>query len=320
MTSHSVRHMHHATGNYDGSGMPPTQSQYPHERPFRTLKGEKGERGPKGPPGDSIRGPPGPPGPKGEPGSSAPFFDFNSNPEAKYSSKCICNASDILAAIKDNDLLRETLRGPPGLPGKEGKTGAPGRTGATGVQGERGAPGSKGDRGDRGDPGPRGPEGLQGQKGEPGVDGLPGVVGPPGPPGPPGLPENYDQQKLAEQMRCEKPLTTTLGQTIKLKGCRTIKYITTTATTATSGGKRPRRVRTRDRFRSVQTIRSTHLEMDNNTIITNVSATTTSTTTTTTTRTTTAISTATNVNTYITTRTTTITTATINTLQILYCE
>ncbi|KAI9588703.1 hypothetical protein GQX74_004548, partial [Glossina fuscipes] len=51
---------------------------------FRTLKGEKGERGAKGPPGDSIRGPPGPPGPKGEPGTSAPFFDFNSNPEAKY--------------------------------------------------------------------------------------------------------------------------------------------------------------------------------------------------------------------------------------------
>uniref|UniRef100_A0A1B0AW78 Uncharacterized protein n=1 Tax=Glossina palpalis gambiensis TaxID=67801 RepID=A0A1B0AW78_9MUSC len=49
---------------------------------FRTLKGEKGERGAKGPPGDSIRGPPGPPGPKGEPGTSAPFFDFNSNPEA----------------------------------------------------------------------------------------------------------------------------------------------------------------------------------------------------------------------------------------------
>ncbi|CAD7004018.1 unnamed protein product [Ceratitis capitata] len=46
----------------------------------------------------------------------------------KYTGKCTCNASDILEAIKDNEILRETIRGPPGLPGKEGKTGAPGLT------------------------------------------------------------------------------------------------------------------------------------------------------------------------------------------------
>uniref|UniRef100_A0A1I8P522 Collagen triple helix repeat protein n=2 Tax=Stomoxys calcitrans TaxID=35570 RepID=A0A1I8P522_STOCA len=111
--------------------MPPQQSQFPHERPYRTTKGEKGDRGPKGPPGDSIRGPPGPPGPagpKGEPSSFPPFIDFSANPDAKYTGKCTCNASDILEAIKENDLLRETIRGPPGMPGKEGKTGAPGRT------------------------------------------------------------------------------------------------------------------------------------------------------------------------------------------------
>lgn len=42
--------------------------------------------------------------------------------------KCSCNATDILAVIKENDFFRETIRGPPGMPGKEGKTGAPGLT------------------------------------------------------------------------------------------------------------------------------------------------------------------------------------------------
>lgn len=76
---------------------------------FRTLKGEKGERGPKGPPGDSIRGPPGPPGPKGEPGSSAPFFDFNSNPEAVSILKISTNFSFIYAYVKSKVYLIGTV-------------------------------------------------------------------------------------------------------------------------------------------------------------------------------------------------------------------
>lgn len=46
----------------------------------------------------------------------------------KYTGECTCNASDILEAIKDNETLRETLRGPPGQQGRDGKTGAPGLT------------------------------------------------------------------------------------------------------------------------------------------------------------------------------------------------
>ncbi|XP_044570747.1 collagen alpha-1(XVIII) chain isoform X5 [Drosophila ananassae] len=174
-----------ATDPYDASGMqPPGQTQYTHERPYRGIKGEKGERGPKG---DSIRGPPGPPGPpgpKGEPAVYPPFVETTSA-GAKYTGECTCNASDILEAIKDNESLRETLRGVPGKDGKDGKPGTPGHTGATGVPGARGA---------------RGQEGAQGQKGEPGVDGMPGVVGPPGPPGPPGLPENYDESLMVNSM------------------------------------------------------------------------------------------------------------------------
>ncbi|BFF96763.1 collagen alpha-1(XVIII) chain [Drosophila madeirensis] len=166
-----------ATDIFDASGMqPPGQTQYTHERPYRGIKGEKGERGPKG---DSIRGPPGPPGPPGPKGEAAAYPPFveTTSAGAKYTGECTCNASDILEAIKDNESLRETLRGAPGAQGKDGKPGTPGHTGATGVPGARGA---------------RGAEGAQGQKGEPGVDGLPGVAGPPGPAGPPGLPENYD--------------------------------------------------------------------------------------------------------------------------------
>ncbi|KAH8378750.1 hypothetical protein KR009_001239 [Drosophila setifemur] len=174
-----------ATDIFDASGMqPPGQTQYTHERPYRGIKGEKGERGPKG---DSIRGPPGPPGPpgpKGEPAVYPPFVETTSA-GAKYTGECTCNASDILEAIKDNESLRETLRGVPGKDGKDGKPGTPGHTGATGVPGARGA---------------RGQEGAQGLKGEPGVDGLPGVVGPPGPPGPPGLPENYDESLMVNSM------------------------------------------------------------------------------------------------------------------------
>ncbi|KAH8239973.1 hypothetical protein KR032_009864 [Drosophila birchii] len=174
-----------ATDIFDASGMqPPGQTQYTHERPYRGIKGEKGERGPKG---DSIRGPPGPPGPpgpKGDPAVYPPFVETTSA-GAKYTGECTCNASDILEAIKDNESLRETLRGAPGAAGKDGKPGTPGHTGATGVPGARGA---------------RGSEGAQGQKGEPGVDGLPGVVGPPGPPGPPGLPENYDESLMVNSM------------------------------------------------------------------------------------------------------------------------
>ncbi|XP_070142153.1 collagen alpha-1(XVIII) chain isoform X6 [Drosophila kikkawai] len=174
-----------ATDIFDASGMqPPGQTQYSHERPYRGIKGEKGERGPKG---DSIRGPPGPPGPpgpKGDPAVYPPFVETTSA-GAKYTGECTCNASDILEAIKDNESLRETLRGAPGAAGKDGKPGTPGHTGATGVPGARGA---------------RGSEGAQGQKGEPGVDGLPGVVGPPGPPGPPGLPENYDESLMVNSM------------------------------------------------------------------------------------------------------------------------
>ncbi|KAH8297524.1 hypothetical protein KR054_001117 [Drosophila jambulina] len=173
-----------ATDIFDASGMQPPGQQYTHERPYRGIKGEKGERGPKG---DSIRGPPGPPGPpgpKGDPAVYPPFVETTSA-GAKYTGECTCNASDILEAIKDNESLRETLRGAPGAPGKDGKPGTPGHTGATGVPGARGA---------------RGSEGAQGQKGEPGVDGLPGVVGPPGPPGPPGLPENYDESLMVNSM------------------------------------------------------------------------------------------------------------------------
>ncbi|XP_030386334.1 collagen alpha-1(XVIII) chain [Scaptodrosophila lebanonensis] len=196
-----------ATDIYEASGIqpPPGQTQYTHERPYRGIKGEKGERGPKGPPGETIRGAPGPPGqpgppgPKGESATYPPFID-TSVAGAKYTGKCTCNASDILEALKDNERLRESLRGAPGAQGKEGKTGAPGSTGATGVAGERGAPGLKGDRGERGDTGARGPEGLQGHKGEPGVDGMPGVAGPPGPPGQPGLPENYDESLMVNSM------------------------------------------------------------------------------------------------------------------------
>ncbi|XP_050741781.1 collagen alpha-1(XVIII) chain isoform X3 [Drosophila biarmipes] len=173
-----------ATDIFDASGMPPGQTQYTHERPYRGIKGEKGERGPKG---DSIRGPPGPPGPPGPKGETAAYPPFveTTSAGAKYTGECTCNASDILEAIKDNESLRETLRGAPGAAGKDGKPGTPGHTGATGVPGARGA---------------RGSEGAQGQKGEPGVDGLPGVVGPPGPPGPPGLPENYDESLMVNSM------------------------------------------------------------------------------------------------------------------------
>ncbi|XP_017128344.1 collagen alpha-1(XVIII) chain isoform X5 [Drosophila elegans] len=174
-----------ATDIFDASGMqPPGQTQYTHERPYRGIKGEKGERGPKG---DSIRGPPGPPGPPGPKGETAAYPPFveTTSAGAKYTGECTCNASDILEAIKDNESLRETLRGVPGTPGKDGKPGTPGHTGATGVPGARGA---------------RGSEGAQGLKGEPGVDGLPGVVGPPGPPGPPGLPENYDESLMVNSM------------------------------------------------------------------------------------------------------------------------
>ncbi|XP_037723304.1 collagen alpha-1(XVIII) chain isoform X12 [Drosophila subpulchrella] len=173
-----------ATDIFDASGMPPGQTQYTHERPYRGIKGEKGERGPKG---DSIRGPPGPPGPPGPKGETAAYPPFveTTSAGAKYTGECTCNASDILEAIKDNESLRETLRGAPGAAGKDGKPGTPGHTGATGVPGARGA---------------RGSEGAQGLKGEPGVDGLPGVVGPPGPPGPPGLPENYDESLMVNSM------------------------------------------------------------------------------------------------------------------------
>nr|NP_001163363.1 multiplexin, isoform L [Drosophila melanogaster]ACZ94634.1 multiplexin, isoform L [Drosophila melanogaster] len=137
--------------------------------------------------GDSIRGPPGPPGPPGPKGETAPYPPFveTTSAGAKYTGECTCNASDILEAIKDNESLRESLRGAPGTPGKDGKPGTPGHTGATGVPGARGA---------------RGSEGAQGLKGEPGVDGLPGVMGPPGPPGPPGLPENYDESLMVNSM------------------------------------------------------------------------------------------------------------------------
>ncbi|XP_017842790.1 collagen alpha-1(XVIII) chain isoform X5 [Drosophila busckii] len=167
-----------ATDLYDASGMPPGQT---YERPYRGIKGEKGDRGPKG---DSIRGPPGPPGPPGPKGESAAYPPFveSSSPGAKYTGECTCNASDILDALKDNESLRETLRGPPGAQGRDGKTGAPGLTGATGVTGARG------------------PEGPAGEKGEPGVDGMPGVLGPPGPPGPPGLPESYDESLMGNSM------------------------------------------------------------------------------------------------------------------------
>ncbi|XP_034658145.1 collagen alpha-1(XVIII) chain isoform X14 [Drosophila subobscura] len=174
-----------ATDIFDASGMqPPGQTQYTHERPYRGIKGEKGERGPKG---DSIRGPPGPPGPPGPKGEAAAYPPFveTTSAGAKYTGECTCNASDILEAIKDNESLRETLRGAPGAQGKDGKPGTPGHTGATGVPGARGA---------------RGAEGAQGQKGEPGVDGLPGVAGPPGPAGPPGLPENYDESLMVNSM------------------------------------------------------------------------------------------------------------------------
>ncbi|KAH8362771.1 hypothetical protein KR084_000843 [Drosophila pseudotakahashii] len=174
-----------ATDIFDASGMQPSgQTQYTHERPYRGIKGEKGERGPKG---DSIRGPPGPPGPPGPKGETAAYPPFveTTSAGAKYTGECTCNASDILEAIKDNESLRETLRGAPGAAGKDGKPGTPGHTGATGVPGARGA---------------RGSEGAQGLKGEPGVDGLPGVVGPPGPPGPPGLPENYDESLMVNSM------------------------------------------------------------------------------------------------------------------------
>ncbi|XP_070063987.1 collagen alpha-1(XV) chain isoform X6 [Drosophila virilis] len=163
-----------ATDIFDDSGLQaPGQTQLTHERPYRGIKGEKGDRGPKG---DSIRGPPGPPGPPGPKGETPSYPPFVETPSAgaKYTGECTCNASDILEALKDNETIRETLRGPPGPPGRDGKSGAPGLTGATGVTGARG------------------PEGLQGEKGEPGVDGMPGVMGPPGPPGPPGLPESYD--------------------------------------------------------------------------------------------------------------------------------
>ncbi|XP_022216757.1 collagen alpha-1(XV) chain isoform X7 [Drosophila obscura] len=174
-----------ATDIFDASGMqPPGQTQYTHERPYRGIKGEKGERGPKG---DSIRGPPGPPGPPGPKGEAAAYPPFveTTSAGAKYTGECTCNASDILEAIKDNESLRETLRGAPGAAGKDGKPGTPGHTGATGVPGARGA---------------RGAEGAQGQKGEPGVDGLPGVAGPQGPAGPPGLPENYDESLMVNSM------------------------------------------------------------------------------------------------------------------------
>ncbi|KAH8397540.1 hypothetical protein KR222_009100, partial [Zaprionus bogoriensis] len=169
---------------------PPGQTQYMHERPYRGIKGEKGDRGPKG---DSIRGPPGPPGPpgpKGETPAYPPFVETPS-PGAKYTGECTCNASDILEAIKDNEGLRESLRGPPGTQGRDGKTGAPGLTGATGVTGARG------------------PEGPQGEKGEPGVDGMPGVMGPPGPPGPPGLPESYDESLMGNSMGSLRSSTAT---------------------------------------------------------------------------------------------------------------
>nr|AEL31276.1 multiplexin collagen isoform Ap2 [Drosophila melanogaster] len=103
-----------ATDIFDASGMqPPGQTQYTHERPYRGIKGEKGERGPKG---DSIRGPPGPPGPPGPKGETAPYPPFveTTSAGAKYTGECTCNASDILEAIKDNESLRESLRGAPG--------------------------------------------------------------------------------------------------------------------------------------------------------------------------------------------------------------
>ncbi|KAL7732414.1 hypothetical protein ACLKA6_004385 [Drosophila palustris] len=180
-----------ATDNYDGSEMqPPGQTQYMHERPYRGIKGEKGDRGPKG---DSIRGPPGPPGPPGPKGESPAYPPFVEAPSAgaKYTGECTCNASDILEAIKDNETLRETLRGPPGSQGRDGKPGAPGLTGATGVTGARG------------------PEGIQGEKGEPGVDGMPGVMGPPGPAGPPGLPESYDESLMGNSMGSLRSSTAT---------------------------------------------------------------------------------------------------------------
>ncbi|XP_030572386.1 collagen alpha-1(XV) chain isoform X8 [Drosophila novamexicana] len=171
-----------ATDIFDDSGLQaPGQTQLTHERPYRGIKGEKGDRGPKG---DSIRGPPGPPGPPGPKGETPSYPPFVETPSAgaKYTGECTCNASDILEALKDNETIRETLRGPPGPPGRDGKSGAPGLTGATGVTGARG------------------PEGLQGEKGEPGVDGMPGVMGPPGPPGPPGLPESYDESLMGNSM------------------------------------------------------------------------------------------------------------------------
>jgi len=52
-------------------------------------------------------------------------------PPQKYTGECTCNASDILEAIKDNESLRETLRGAPGAAGKDGKPGTPGHTVST---------------------------------------------------------------------------------------------------------------------------------------------------------------------------------------------
>ncbi|XP_064547490.1 collagen alpha-1(XV) chain isoform X10 [Drosophila montana] len=180
-----------ATDIFDDSGLQaPGQTQLTHERPYRGIKGEKGDRGPKG---DSIRGPPGPPGPPGPKGETPSYPPFVETPSAgaKYTGECTCNASDILEALKDNETIRETLRGPAGPPGRDGKSGAPGLTGATGVTGARG------------------PEGLQGEKGEPGVDGMPGVMGPPGPPGPPGLPESYDESLMGNSMGSLRSSTST---------------------------------------------------------------------------------------------------------------
>jgi len=60
-----------------------------------------------------------------------PNYKINKIILQKYIGECTCNASDILEAIKDNETLRETLRGPPGSQGRDGKTGAPGLTVST---------------------------------------------------------------------------------------------------------------------------------------------------------------------------------------------
>lgn len=85
------------------------------------------------------------------------------------------------------DIIGQTLRGPPGIQGPKGEKGDRGPMGLEGPEGPKGPRGEQGIQGFEGPPGPRGPIGLEGERGPKGEKGERGERGPAGKDGKDGI-------------------------------------------------------------------------------------------------------------------------------------